>query len=531
MPDYRKHQAIAERADIDFNKRPDPARVRRGRWMWLCALAGLWPVAWWLGTGDETVYWAHTVSVAHQRIAHDCKACHAVPFQSVSLLFSGNQRTRRIEAKTCQTCHLEDVRDHNPDMVVGLVNSCFECHQDHRRKDELAWVSDIYCINCHNELEVQQTEQALQPSDSFATHVPSFRDHPEFGVRRKWPSQEAVESSRHKMKTVAMWTGETVADKSEIKFNHARHLQEAGLPITADHPANKGRQKPLESLKMTCADCHTMDADGRYMQPINYERHCADCHALNFTQKLHQIDIDTTGPLPHESPEIIRGTLRDRLTAYIEKHPEKLADDRRAADNPLPQKATDKPPTPKEKAAWVDAHLADLEATVQGNNRALKYPTIMRGCQHCHTVEVEPEKSGVNWKIKPPNIPERWLPHSKFSHAKHDINPLRCADCHYKQRPDNSLDYQPRKDEGSIYFSKTAKDVLMPSITVCRDCHSPASQRIGETSARHECVECHLYHHTDAMTDEIRLYWDKVDGSDDVLRRVWSQSRDEPSAP
>ena len=68
-----------------------------------------------------------------------------------------------------------------------------------------------------------------------------------------------------------------------------------------------------------------------------------------------------------------------------------------------------------------------------------------------------------------PYIPPRWFQGSTFRHDNHRL--LRCTECH-----------------GDVAASKTSRDVLMPRIDTCRQCHNP---RVG---ARTDCVECHTYH-------------------------------------
>jgi len=65
-------------------------------------------------------------------------------------------------------------------------------------------------------------------------------------------------------------------------------------------------------------------------------------------------------------------------------------------------------------------------------------------------------------------IPPRWLPHSRFDHGTH--RSLACTECHQATK------------------STETKDVLLPSIATCRECHRDVA------GARSGCVECHLYH-------------------------------------
>jgi predicted CXXCH cytochrome family protein len=70
--------------------------------------------------------------------------------------------------------------------------------------------------------------------------------------------------------------------------------------------------------------------------------------------------------------------------------------------------------------------------------------------------------------VVPPRIPARWLPHSRFDHGAH--RPVACTECH------------------AAATSTETRDVLLPRVETCRECHLP------EGGARSGCVECHRYH-------------------------------------
>ena len=255
---------------------------------------------------------------------------------------------------------------------------------------------------------------------------------------------------------------------------------------------------------------------------------------MSFTPVLSEADLDITRetPLPHGPPDIIRGLLRERLATYITNHPDRLKKQAKLKSM-LPNKANgdraDDPSQVQSKAEWVESQLAKLEKVVQGLETSAKYPKIMRGCGHCHVVDAKPGAKGVNWEIVPPNIPERWLPHSRFRHGRHEM--LECSDCHYVRPPADPQNHDPRSDAGSIYQSTSAGDILMPSIANCRSCHGlPVGTPIsGRIKARDDCIECHRYHHTSAVPPETRERWDREDGISDVSSRLWRTREVPPS--
>jgi hypothetical protein len=83
-------------------------------------------------------------------------------------------------------------------------------------------------------------------------------------------------------------------------------------------------------------------------------------------------------------------------------------------------------------------------------------------------------------------IPERWLPHARFSHLDHSAT--ACLDCH-----------------AAAAASTVAADVLLPSIEVCRRCHGgdgaapagappPRAAAGAPRGAPAGCISCHGYH-------------------------------------
>lgn len=540
MPDYRTHTLVAERGDVDFHKRPDPLRRNRRKWIWLCGLIGLWPLVWQAaGRNDQTIYWAHTLSDSHQIVQDNCQKCHLELFQTFRTNFMTPDEIRVIEANTCQTCHWEDTRDHNADMVSKDAQGCFDCHAEHRHKPTLSQVADVYCTECHKDLRIEWEDQVVN-SPNFVTAISSFGDHPEFQIRRqvtvgsqiRHAGQAGHQAFRRAAPPQVSKDGGSTSwewtDKANFKFNHKQHLMAAGVTIPPNHPSNQGRDEPQKTLVLSCADCHELDDKGEYFRPIHYERHCAECHELSFVKQLSEAGLAGASPtpLPHEKPEIIRGTLRDRLTAYINNHPELLekGSEDPAAQNPLPHKQpAGQKFAAKEKAEWVEAHLAQIEGIVQGTDAGAKMREIQNGCVKCHKTKSIDNPQGVNWEVLPPSIPDRWLPHSRFRHDRHDM--LECYDCHHVRPPENPGASDYRSDPGSIFQSTKAEHILMPSIETCRSCHgSPVETPLpGRVKAKDGCTECHNYHHTLSMTPETRERWDRKDGISDVENRLWRQ--------
>jgi hypothetical protein len=540
MPDYRTHTLVADRGDVDFHKRPDPLRKNRKKWIVLCGILGLWPLIWQAaGRNDQTIYWAHTLSDSHQIVQDNCQKCHLKRFQTFRMNFMTPDEIRVIEANTCQTCHWEDTRDHNASMVSQEAQGCFDCHAEHRHKSSLSLVADVYCTECHEDLRIESGKEILS-SPNFITAISSFEDHPEFQIRRAVTAESQsrqADQTGHKAFLLAkppepseegLFTNWDWTDKAHFKFNHQLHLAEAGVAIPEDHSSNRGLATPQKTLILSCSNCHEQDEQGEYFRPIHYERHCAECHELSFVKELSEVGLPRSNPtpLPHEKPEIIRGTLRERLTAYINNHPDQL--DANAEDalltNPLPHvDYSIFDPTVREAAEWVEDHLAEIEGVVRGTGANLR--EVKNGCVKCHETKSLTNPQGVNWEVLPPNIPDRWLPHSRFRHDRHDM--LECYDCHHLRPPEDTDRSNDRRDPHSIFQSNKAEHILMPSIETCRSCHGSPVQTplLGRVKARDGCTECHNYHHTLDMSAETREDWDQFDGISDVENRLWRQRK------
>jgi hypothetical protein len=120
-------------------------------------------------------------------------------------------------------------------------------------------------------------------------------------------------------------------------------------------------------------------------------------------------------------------------------------------------------------------------------------------CALCHDITKHETKDTENtepWAIVPPEIPQRWLKHSRFRHDSHRM--LSCVECHFDMK--SGIDPDSGEPVRSIYESASTGDVLMPHRQLCITCHrsEPGEQPTKSDSrllgARVDCVECHGYH-------------------------------------
>jgi predicted CXXCH cytochrome family protein len=376
--------------------------LRRWKW-WLAWIAPGGAAVWLLWAavcGDHRIYEAGPVSPAHAMFANDCKTCHTKSWQPAARLASRDPKRRSVPDDACMHCH--DGPIHHEQQVPADVN-CASCHREHRGKVELARVTDATCVSCHADLKTATGAPHFDP------HVNSFfTGHPEFSVWKPGKTDTAV-----------------------IKLNHAVHLK-------VEH--------------LTCSSCHQPDAERRYMQPIDHEKHCSRCHSNALTFDSERF---ADQPAPHREPETVRAVMRQRYAEFIRKHPETVADGTRPTqERRVPGRATEGLVT-KAEWDWVNQQVDEA------------YRVVFKGaggCRYCHTVE----SSESGWQVAKPNIPKRWLPHSRFHHDSHRM--LDCTECH------------------AAMTSAETSEILLPHIESCRKCHGPNG------GARSDCVECHRYH-------------------------------------
>jgi hypothetical protein len=269
-------------------------------------------------------------------------------------------------------------------------------------------------------------------------------------------------------------------DPSNIHFSHRAHL---GLNLNDLRRANRetGRDDLAgPSSNLDCGACHQMDSERRYLQPIRYERHCAHCHQLNVALvgdfsndlKAKAIDFSKT-PLPHKEPAVVRAVLRDRLVEFAQKYAVVLGRGApAAAPRPLPWKPTT--PVGDEHWNWTMQQAKKTEDLLFVNKQWSKTERLT-WCSQCHLEKHPNERiDGLPVYLKT-EIPQRWHEHSVFSHGAHRI--MACTACHDK----NAAGVK-------VADSKTASDVLLPTIQLCQECH------LRKGSARNACAECHRYH-------------------------------------
>ncbi|MEX0818606.1 MAG: cytochrome c3 family protein [Pirellulaceae bacterium] len=456
MPDSRTNPSVAERLDLHLERVPN--RLHRCR-RWLTFVGGVVPllfVAVFTFKGNHTIFLSRPVATSHEPAQADCKSCHRTPWQPLVRLARLDNGVRSVYDKDCQRCHHHSKSDHNPFALTKGVPDCVVCHQEHRGWQRLTERADDYCVKCHE----------------------PFEKHPEFAVHRAWsPDRPHTESEAWMLRellNVAEFRESTNddrearwVDKTALHFNHKDHLK----PLHTVWDKQADTDSSRTTVQLQCSDCHQADASGAYMRPVVFEQHCQQCHPLRFSGKL------SDQPLPHEKPEVVHGVLRDRLMAYAKEHPEEILGSPTEAGSRLPHKPFRL--AAKDRWSWVEDELRLIETSVFQAVPGDASGPKNNACQKCHLTTGDDSSAG--FQIVPPNIPERWLTHSRFDHRSH--RRVACVACHHVAPGATSLE------------SVSVEDILMPKLEVCQNCHGATRALPTERYGRKNCVECHRYHH------------------------------------
>jgi len=448
VPDLRTNQAVAERLDLQLERWSNPL-LRQRRWATLAA--GILPLiilAVFAARQNQTIFWSRSLSTGHHLIEHDCQKCHQSRWQPLARLSKLDNTVRSVRDEDCRSCHHQRGDDHGqlPDTVQAPA--CAACHCEHRGVTHLSNVADAFCIRCHG----SQAPTAIRRE---VVDIDSFQTHPEFAVHRL-----------------------NQRDDTALKFSHSGHLR----PLLVPWDERGDDAATVRKRQLTCHDCHQLDSSGEYLRPVTYEEHCATCHPLRFSAKTAAHE-----PLPHATPEIVHGVLRDRLMAYAREHRDEVSGESAAGPPRLPNKQP-RHGDAQDEWTWVEEELRVVESEVFHN-------PIKNGCLKCHieaASETRPESS-LGFAVVPTKIPTRWLPNSRFRHDRHAT--LACVVCHHT--PDAKGDVLRPTGSPIRFDSDSVQDCLIPSLDICRACHGGQGATRSAGRARGDCVECHRYHHRD----------------------------------
>jgi predicted CXXCH cytochrome family protein len=392
------------------------------------------------------------MSTSHANLAADCRDCHVKPFT-------------RVSDETCISCH-EDMRDHAQPGAMFAASPhqdgagkwlaslreelsipegrCGSCHFEHNGPTGVIPSGSQLCVDCHISLDQHYTETNLVNVSDFA------RRHPEFSPAIVLDPQ----STPVRLARISLVNHPK--EKNGLTFPHDFHLKDEEVARKlATLPANL---RARYGADLDCADCHQPDAAGALIMPIEMETHCSDCHSLAFAASETQVRA-----LPHGEPTEVRRVLEDY---YLAQATNLLLGDQQSGI--------------LDRQLSADARARRDRLRTQAFNDARKNTDAMvtrifseEGiCRKCHENEDPATREGLP-ELTPVTLTQSYLPKARFSHAEHMTGNIPCASCHRAET------------------SSSSADVLMPSITTCRECHD---DRPGKTAIASDCLTCHAYH-------------------------------------
>lgn len=503
-----------------------PDGIRRGKYILAAAAligAGVW-AAVDVAKPAGAAY-AHThgpLTNPHAAFDNKCEACHATHSPSglsVSSVFSPRERWHDF---TCEKCHSGPAHHAAANAQAQAYHErCSHCHHDHLgRLNSLVRLSDADCTKCHANLgswrDAAKSQTAKNGEKPYQDSITNFvTNHPDF---RSLSLEEKARTLKFSH-AVHMNLGQTYSGKSDDKvaMTPARIRELSGGAAAARY--TKPGQDANAPVQLECASCHKLDPGagtpefdrlksaldkfneparsvlpprqtGAYFLPVNFEESCRACHPLHAPAGT-VASGDATLVVPGFDVSHRRqpaDLLADLKAGYLKgliagKHP-----------------ALKEPPGPGGK---LDAQPVGGAGTLEEESTRLANAAEKRlfsadaGCAKCHTTTGAAGQGKSTLRIVP--VPARtvWLQHAKFNHSAH--RGVTCASCH------PGTDTRPNGQAISPVQAKEPEPVQILGADSCRACHSPEKTKVklpdGTESLgggiRHNCTDCHNYHHGD----------------------------------
>ncbi|MEM7176275.1 MAG: cytochrome c3 family protein [Pseudomonadota bacterium] len=357
----------------------------------------------------EALWSSGPLSKAHAGIGGECAACHQRPFE-------------RTTNGACLSCHATTAQHFSPQdhPHVGLADArCSSCHQEHEGGTSPVVAAASLCTDCHSALASIAPGTSLKPISGF------IDDHPNFEPAIITAVTRGPDGALHPTLLPRPFPKDAILqEKSGLRFPHDKHLAPDGVVLTS------GKQR------LTCKDCHQVEADGNLMRPINMERDCGGCHQMAFAP------AGTAITLPHADEAGIARIVRDYF-------------DERVAEGSVTLPAA--PTNRRRRIGGGDRNLAGAALTPEWaseeTERQLDAIFSKTLCATCHVAEKAGQAATASgWLVHPALLQRHWMPRARFSHKSHQGQD--CASCHAATQ------------------SQAASDVLMPQLAQCRECHT-----------------------------------------------------------
>ena len=413
------------------------------------------------GYHADSAWLSGPLSSAHANLKNDCQSCHIEPFVAVTdtacvNCHTGEHKAMSMAHANAPTAMLLAAR-HPPGMgeriLAGFAKTfnkpqgrCVDCHTEHEGAGPMAATPQTFCADCHDgmsaRLKAAGHPTMLADAADFGTGHPEFR-----------PLVRPAAGGNPVRTTLA----KGVVDYNGLKFPHDLHLQSTG-GVARMAASFRGRYD--FGQKLECENCHRVEADGVRVKPVEMERDCAMCHSLAF-----ETVGGVTRTLRHGEPDQVVADL----TAYSRSTP---------PSRPLQLGGMQR----RRPGAYAEGQVYNIyfnEVAVRPRRAQDAVRAVFSkggACYDCHTIFAP--QMGNGWRIAAVNQTPRYLQKGWFDHDAH--KETACADCHT-----------------AAPASKASRDLLIPGIRQCRDCHvggDGARLVKVEIATESPCAMCHEYH-------------------------------------
>lgn len=339
-----------------------------------------------------------------------------------------------------------------------FAQECFRCHKAWHGPSEEACqkchTAPLHhrnqtftppCFSCHAEHREQSALAAVASQYCVQCHADLKSKESQTGAPRY--QKNITDFTRDHPEFAITVAGKGVERRLRLSEKTARRADFATMKLNHQVHLKRGLKGPQGRVQLTCPSCHKPALDGLLMAPVTYDAHCKECHELGFDDQYPNRQV------PHGSPEIVRAYL---LRVYAEFTDEMLRYPQIARGFPLSASTEKLDPSIIRKVRQAESHLYSVT------------------CKECHELNL---KDGALPEVEKTGIPVIWFGHARFSHKAHRI--VECESCHK-----------------GVDQSRETRDVLLPGIERCRDCHRHEGLAFSsqKSTALTQCTACHTYH-------------------------------------
>ena len=307
---------------------------------------------------------------------------------------------------------------------------CATCHREHKGAKAVFRDDDAFCVACHANLRAHEPMTGAEDASDFATAHPAFRV----------TLHEAGTTVR-----VRQQPGTPMQHRTNLLFPHQVHLDAKGV-----RSPTRGR------VRLDCANCHHPDAARRGFEAVSMARDCQECHRLQFEPAV------TAREVPHGKPADAAMVIEEfYANLALKGTPDSFRKAFGVPGEGLLRRVGEASDAQREDAL----RMAGAKA-----KKVTRELFEVRVCKTCHLVSHDASTDA--WKVAPVDAVLHWMPHAQFDHHAHASS--KCADCH------------------DVARSKDARDVAMPAIATCRQCHAGARPQARKIASN--CLLCHAFH-------------------------------------